>query len=129
MSKRSKKSKQIETTVEALTEAVTTIIEGSSPETVELTVGQKMAKQLRDARPRYRPTTTSTGNRSLCNGDPIAVLLEGRSPEEVMSIVEGKLGLGKGALVEKYAKLNPGQKRMNAGNLLRNAVKRGEAEA
>src|SRR3990172_2580076 len=89
-----------------------------------LTPGQKMAKQLRAARPRYITTTTAAGNQSLHNGDEIAQLLAGRTPQDVCSIVEGKLGLAKGALTSKYEKLNPGQIRMNAGNLLRNAVKR-----
>jgi hypothetical protein len=94
-------------------------------EAAELTAGQKMSAQLRAARVRYVPTTTASGNKSLHNNDATAQLLAGKSPEDVMSIVEGKLGLAKGSLAEKYAKLNPGQKRMNAGNLLRGAVKRG----
>jgi hypothetical protein len=94
----------------------------------EAPVTKKMAQQLRAARVRYMATTSSTGNKSLHNGDPVAVLLAGRSVEETYSIVEGKLGLATGTLAAKYAHLNLGQKRMNAGNMLRGAVKRGQVE-
>jgi hypothetical protein len=97
-------------------------------EAAELTTAQKMTKQLRAARVRYLPTTSSSGNKSLHNGDEIAALLAGRTVEETYEIVEGKLGLKPGTLAAKYANLNPGQQRMNAGNRLRAAAKRGEVE-
>lgn len=91
-------------------------------------IAKKMNAQLRAARVRYVPCVTASGNKSLRTNDPVAELLEGRDVDTVYTIVEGKLGLAKGTLAAKYEKLNPGQKRMNAGNMLRNAIKRGEIE-
>jgi hypothetical protein len=128
MTKAERKAAKIAAAEAARIEAEALAAEEAGEQT-ELTVAQKMSRQLRAARVRYKPTTSSTGNKSLHNGDEVANLLAGRSVEETYEIVEGKLGLKPGTLAAKYANLNPGQQRMNAGNRLRGAVKRGEVEA
>jgi hypothetical protein len=94
---------------------------------VELTVGQQMASTLRKHRVGYAVTKSYSGKPSLDNGGDLAVFLRGKTPQEVMELAERVLqGVNTGDLAKKYGKLNAGQKRMNAGNLLRNAMKRGE---
>ncbi len=128
--RKSKKQQRIEAEAKAKAEAAQ--IEAQQAEGAEASdVGEEpkkktMAAQLRAARPRYVPTTTASGNKSLRCTDAVAELLEGRDVNAVYTIVEGKLNLAPGSLRAKYENLNVGQKRMNAGNLLRNAVKRGE---
>lgn len=73
----------------------------------------------------YENSTTAHGHKSKCNGDKVARALEGHTPETVMAAAEILLGMAQGELVAKYAKLNPGQRRMNSGNRIRNAVKKG----
>jgi hypothetical protein len=102
----------------------------SKEEAQALTVGQKMASTLRKHRVKYEPVKAYSGKPSLDNGDALAKALRGKTPEEVMALAERVLqGVEKGELAKKYGHLNPGQKRMNAGNLLRNAMKRGELKA
>lgn len=87
-----------------------------------------MAAQLRKHRAKYQ--TTSTNDRlSLDNGDDVATLLRGATPEQVVAAAEVLLGLPTGELAAKYAKLNNGQRRMNAGNRIRGAIKRGDKTA
>ena len=96
-------------------------------EQVELTVGQKMAQTLRKHRANYQPVKAYSGKPSLDNGGDLAVALRGLSPEAVIGLAERVLdGVDEGELAERYAARNPGQKRMNAGNLIRNAIKRNE---
>ena len=54
-------------------------------------------------------------------------MLAGAEPLAVIWAAERLLGLESGELATKYAHLNPGQKRMNAGNRIRAAIKRGDA--
>lgn len=61
------------------------------------------------------------GARSLHCGDEIAVALDGLTPADVVAIARG-FNIAK----PTWATLNPGQQRMTAGNVLRNAVKRGD---
>lgn len=85
-----------------------------------------MSKQLQKYRGRYQVCVTSNGTKSLNNGDPIAQLLEGKSWEEVCKLADEVLGEEPGHHATKYANLNPGQRRMNSGNRIRAAWKRGE---
>lgn len=87
-----------------------------------------MAKHIRKYRERYVRVKSYTGGSSMNNGDPVAKLFEGRSPLECMQLAEQVLELADGELVAKYEHLNPGQQRMNAGNRIRGAIKRGELE-
>lgn len=77
----------------------------------------------------YKPTTSYTGRKSLSIGDTVANFLDGMSPEEVLQAAERILGLEENELTEKYAHLNPGQQRMNGGNRIRAALKRGDIKA
>ena len=85
-----------------------------------------MADTLRKARERYVKVKSAAGKNSMDNGDLVAKLLRDHGPAEVVALAERLLGLDCGELAEKYALLNPGQKRMNAGNRIRGAIKRGE---
>ena len=92
---------------------------------VELTVGQAMAKQLREARGRYETTAGLPGKGASADcADEVAMALRGATPDQVCRAAEVLLGLGEGELAVKYAKLNPGQIRMNAGNRIRGFIKR-----
>lgn len=63
---------------------------------------------------------------SLNNGDTTALSLAMFDPKRVMAIAEAVLpGLAKGELAKRYAKLNPGMQRMNSGNRIRAALKKG----
>jgi hypothetical protein len=94
---------------------------------VELTVGQVMASTLRKHRVGYTPVKSAAGKPSLDNGDAIAQALRGMEWSTVVALAESLLdGVEGGELAERYSHLNVGQRRMNAGNLIRNAIKRGE---
>ncbi len=88
--------------------------------------GRGMSATLRRYRGNYQDCVSSTNRPSLHNGDEVAKFLEGRDPLVVMAAAERILGLADGFLTERYASLNPGQQRMNAGNRLRAAIKRGD---
>lgn len=77
----------------------------------------------------YKPTVAYSGRKSLSIGDTVAQFLDGMSPAEVLEAAERILGLEGGELVAKYAHLNLGQQRMNGGNRLRAALKRGDIKA
>ncbi len=94
-----------------------------APEGEDDEAPRTMSKTLAEHKPRYVPTTTHSGKKSLNNGDAIANILASAEPTEVAMFVGGLLDLD---LVEKYAGLNPGQVRMNSGNRLRGIVKRGD---
>jgi len=101
--------------------------ESATEEVVEMTVGQKMSATLRKHRVGYQATKAASGHASLDNGDAIAQILRGLQPDAVVKLAERVVqGYTEGELAERYAKLNQGQRRMNAGNLIRNAAKRGE---
>ena len=87
--------------------------------------GNKMAGILANYRAGYVPSIAASGKKSLSNGDTIAKALEGKTAEEVLLMAESLLGLPSGTLQSQYARLNPGQQRMNAGNRLRAALKKG----
>ena len=92
------------------------------------TGGRGMSETLLRYRQRYEATTAYSGRSSLHNGDPIAEHFAGMSPLEVMQEAENLLGLDNGELVARYENLNPGQQRMNAGNRVRAAIKRGDLD-
>ena len=105
MSKRTKKQQEVVVAVE-LTKAT----------------GSTMARHLDHFKPRYVQTVSARGNTTLCNGDDLAIRLSSKTPAEVLALASKLLGLD---LKAKYASLNPGQQRMNAGNRLRSAIKKG----
>ena len=83
--------------------------------------------------PEYRAklvkVTTAAGGKSLCNGDDIALQLQGKSLDEVYEIGAQFLEVTVDALREKYSHLNPGQQRMNIGNRMRGLIKKRDREA
>ena len=89
-------------------------------------VKRSMATQLQEHRANYVKTTAYSGKSSLHNGDPVAMFLSGKTPDEVIADAERLCMLPAGELKAKYGHLNPGQQRMNAGNRIRGAIKRGE---
>ena len=91
--------------------------------------GQRMSETLLKYRANYVPTTSYSGRKSLNNGDLVAEFLAGMEPLEVLAAAEQILGFETGELVAKYQHLNVGQMRMNGGNRLRAAIKRGDITA
>ena len=86
----------------------------------------KMSKTLDKYKSGYELSLCASGRKSLNTGDEVAHLLAGLEALEVIATAEILLGLESGELLERYTKLNNGSKRMNAGNLIRSAHKRGE---
>ena len=83
-----------------------------------------MMDQLREARKRYTVSKSANGTTSAHNGDDLATLLAGCSPEDVCSTAEKLAELTPGELSTKYGHLNPGQVRMCSGNRIRAMVKK-----
>jgi hypothetical protein len=104
---------------------------GTKDELLTRLTDEKLARSSKsNTLKRYRPTYVKvmaySGKASLSNGDAVAKFLEGADPLWVMTKTEQLLGLGEGFLVELYKERNPGAKRMNSGNRLRAALKRGD---
>ena len=93
---------------------------------VEQPTLRRMKAQLDAYRHTYQDTVSSSGNKSLHNGDGVASKLAGMEPRDVVALAERLLEMEEGSLWAKYQNLNKGQQRMNAGNRIRNAVKRGD---
>lgn len=93
----------------------------------EAEASRKMSATLDRYKAGYKETVAYSGSKSQNNGDTVAQFLAGLAPEDVMRIAERLLEMEAGTLVAKYEGLNPGQKRMNSGNRIRAAVKRGDA--
>ena len=89
-------------------------------------VARKMASTLNRYKPMYVQSVAASGAKSQNNGDDLAAFLSALTPEAVAILAEKVLGLEPGFLVAKYERLNPGQMRMNSGNRIRAAIKRGE---
>lgn len=85
-----------------------------------------MSSTLLQYRPVYVPTVSYSGNASLDNGDEVAALLRGLSPDETCALADAVFGVDPGHHWEKWQHLNAGQRRMNAGNRIRAVVRRGE---
>ena len=84
---------------------------------------RSMAETLRKHRGKYAHTDGYNGV-SINNGDDTAQMLRMCEPDRVVRVAEIVLDLEKGSLAERYAKLNNGQRRMNAGNRIRAALKK-----
>ncbi len=103
------------------TEASTTEVDG--------TPKRSQSEQLRAYKAGYETYQAPNGSLSMDNGDEVALALRGSSPEAVMAAAEKLKGLEPGTLATRYAKLNPGARRMNSGNQIRGLVKRGDITA
>ena len=88
---------------------------------------KNMSGTMQKYRAKYEPSISASGRKSLNTGDDVAHLLAGMEPKAVVAAAERLLGMKVNELWAKYEKLNIGQQRMNAGNRIRGAVKRGEA--
>lgn len=84
----------------------------------------KMSGTLKKYRPLYAKTTSYNGNHSLDNGDEVAALMRGMSPQEVCALADKVFDQPAFTHWEKYQSLNPGSRRMNAGNRIRAAYRR-----
>lgn len=91
---------------------------------------RRMADVLRAARVGYEETKAYSGKASLNNGDELAKALAGQTPDQAMAAAEAVHKVfdpdNVPDLGAKYEKLNKGQQRMNSGNRIRAAVKRGD---
>lgn len=86
----------------------------------------KMSGTLKKYRPTYIRTTSYNGNHSLDNGDDVAEQMRGMSPQEACALADKVFGEPEFFHWEKWQRLNPGSRRMNAGNRIRAAYKRGD---
>jgi hypothetical protein len=84
-----------------------------------------MSGQCTKYRKRYVDSVSASNRMSKNNGDELSRLLAGATSEAVMKIAEIALDLGRGFLLTKYENMNNGQQRMNSGNRLRAALKKG----
>lgn len=78
---------------------------------------QKM--KIDASRYQYEDCIAYSGRRSKDNGDAVALLLRGKSLDEVYKIASEHLETSVSALARQYGHLNPGQQRMCLGNRLR----------
>ncbi len=76
-----------------------------------------------EATEKYVVCITSGGRKSKHKGDRVSVMLEGKSIEEVYQIVSEMTQTPEQTLRAKWAHLNNGMQRMNAGNFLRRALR------
>lgn len=86
-----------------------------------------MSATLAKYRTTYEPTVAYSGKASADNGDQVAEILRGMTPSQVCALADKVFGEAEGTHEARYEGLNPGQRRMCAGNRIRAAVKRGEA--
>lgn len=86
-----------------------------------------MSSTLSKYRAKYEPSISANGRKSLNTGDDFARLVVGASAAEVCSLADAIFEAGEGHHAARYSKLNIGQQRMNSGNRVRAAIKRGDA--
>ena len=85
-----------------------------------------LAQAIKERRDRYQVHVVN-GKKSVNNGDAVALALAPLDPDQVVELAERLLFPDEpsGSLAARYSHLNPGQRRMNAGNRIRAAVKKG----
>ena len=113
-------------------EAILVALEAESVEAEEEEKVKSMGNTLAayKAAGAYIKSVTAAGKPSMRKADDIAAFLATMLPEEVAALATEILGLefplyvGDGT--GKYDRLNPGQVRMNSGNRIRAALKRGD---
>lgn len=120
----------IDSTIAAISAAAQRAIEGGD------TKPKSMADTLRQHRAGYVSTISASGRHSLHNGDSIATILEGASAEITLMVAQ-RIADDAGTDIDLMAKycgnggwanprLNIGAIRMNSGNRIRGAYKRGD---
>jgi hypothetical protein len=77
---------------------------------------------LAQYRGQYQKVNNASGRVSRHCGDRVANTLARLTPDQVVNLASELLGED---LATKYAHLNPGQRRMNAGNAIRQGLKNG----
>lgn len=87
-----------------------------------------MAEKLRRARERYVVGVSASGNKSAHTDDDLAAFLEAKPLEDVLALADEFTPLDKGTHADRYAHLNLGSRRMNAGNKIRAALRRGDLQ-
>ena len=87
----------------------------------------KMSNQLSKYRVGYKPSVAASGAKSLNNGDDLARFLEYKEAKLVCMYADEFTPIKDGqSHWDRYARLNEGQRRMNSGNKLRAAIRRGD---
>lgn len=126
MKKQAEKKASKKTTKKEDEAAVLAAMEAEAKKEDEEETPRGMASTLSKYRAGYADAVSSNGRKSKKCGDEVSNLLEARTPRDVLIAAEILLGLEENELVARYAKLNPGQQRMNGGNRIRAAIKRGD---
>ena len=90
--------------------------------------GNRMAQTLNRYRASYVVSLTASGRKSKACGDQLSQLLEGLDHNQVARVADLAFDQEAGFHREKYGHLNNGQIRMNSGNRVRAAIKRGDLE-
>lgn len=67
----------------------------------------------------YRTVKNAKGASSRDSGDEVAVLLEGKTLDEVYTVAAKKTKNDEADLRKRFKHLNPGMQRMNLGNMIR----------
>ena len=91
--------------------------------------GNKMSETIQKYREAYTKVVSYSGNNSLDNGDEVAEILRGMSPDETCALADKVMDVAPMTHAERWQHLNAGSRRMNAGNRIRGAVKRGDVTA
>ena len=76
----------------------------------------------------YEVCLSASGKKSKDNADEVAIMLRGKTLDEVYGIAESLLTISAEELKARYTHLNAGQQRMNVGNRLRAHIKKSKAE-
>lgn len=97
-------------------------------EPVDDEISSAMAKVLTKYRHKYVTSVSASGRKSKACGDALSQALEGLDHKAVARLADRVFGLVEGGHEDKYAHLNNGQVRMNSGNRIRAAIKRGDVE-
>jgi hypothetical protein len=106
--------------------------ESNTPEATEAEAPKirRMVDVLRKARGGYAATVAYNGKPSLHNGDDLATALAGISPRNAVRVAQAIADAADPTnapdIWAKYEMLNKGQQRMNSGNRIRAALKRGD---
>ena len=91
----------------------------------EVEVGHSLTKIRKY---QYEVYLSASGKKSKDNADEVAIMLRGKTLDEVYEIAESWLIISAEELKARYAHLNAGQQRMNVGNRLRACIKKSKAE-
>lgn len=79
---------------------------------------------------KYQASITATGSKSKICGDDVSASLSGLTLDETLTVASAVTGTDAAELQGKYKHLNPGQQRMNLGNVVRGALRnKDEAKA